>query len=343
VTDAPPPAQATELVLDGAVRARAGVNFALIKYWGKAPARGPLDANLPAVPSLSLTLEDPWTEVTVRLAPEQPADTMVVDGVPLDEGGMRRVVAVLDRVRELADLAAPFAATSVSRVPMAAGLASSASSMAALAAAASRCAGLGPGTDRATSEIARLGSGSASRSVFGGWVTWEGRAAEPLAPPDHMDVAMVIAMVDAGRKAISSREAMNRTAATSPLYEGWVRQARGTFDEAVEAVRARDLSGLIAAMEASTYRMHASAMGARPPILYWRPASLEVVRAVEGLRGEGLTVGWTMDAGPNVKVLCRADDADSVAERVASIDGVSRMLVSRPGAGVSVRLVSEQP
>jgi diphosphomevalonate decarboxylase len=310
----------------------------VIKYWGKARARRPEDANLPAVPSLSLTLDALYTETTVRFAPDAAADHVVLDGAELGPAATARAKVVLDRVRALAAVASPFAVESVNHVPTAAGLASSASGMAALAMAAARCAGLADGPGPLVSRLARLGSGSASRSVYGGWVTWEGAEATPLAPVDHLDVALVVAIVDAGPKAISSRDAMNLTARTSPFYAGWVRQARGTFDEGVGALKARDLAGLIAAMEASTLRMHACAMAARPPVRYWQPASLAAIGAVEGLRAEGLVAGWTMDAGPNVKVLCGRDDVPAVRGALARVDGISSILVSRPGPGVSLRI-----
>ena len=163
----------SELVVDGAVEARANVNIALIKYWGKAPSDHPADANLPAVPSLSLTLDGLYTITRVRFAPEAEADRVMLNGQVLDPQSTARARIVLDRVRTLADVAAPFLVESVNHVPTAAGLASSASSMAALAAAAARCAGLDLAPE-ALSAVARVGSGSASRSVFGGWAAWEG-------------------------------------------------------------------------------------------------------------------------------------------------------------------------
>jgi diphosphomevalonate decarboxylase len=325
----------TQLVLDGVVTARACVNIALIKYWGKAPARTPNDANLPACPSLSLTLDGLGTETMARFAPDASDDTVVLDGEQLAGAGLDRMRPVLDRVRELADVAAPFHVDTTNSVPTAAGLASSASGAAALAAATARCAGLdlsgGP-----LSAIARLGSGSGSRSVFGGWVAWDGPEARPLHPPEHWDVAIVVALVSAERKKIPSRAAMRSTAATSPLYAPWVETAQAAFDDAVVAVRDRDLEALVAAMEISTMRMHASGMGAVPPILYWKPASLAVIHRVQALREGGVLCGWTMDAGPNVKVLCRASDAEAVAAALGQIEGVGSTLVCRPGPGVDV-------
>jgi diphosphomevalonate decarboxylase len=326
-----------ELVLDGVVTARACVNIALIKYWGKAPARGPSDANLPACPSLSLTLEGLHSETRANFAPDAMDDTVVLDGLALKGPGLDRMRPVLDRVRELADVAAPFHIDTRNTVPTAAGLASSASGAAALAAATARCAGLHV-TPGQLSAIARLGSGSGSRSIFGGWAAWDGPEARPVFPESHWDVVIVVALVSKARKSISSRQAMRQTAATSPLYGPWVATAQDAFDEAVRALTARDLEALIAAMEISTMRMHASAMGAAPPILYWKPASLAVVEAVHGLRASGTLCGWTMDAGPNVKVLCRASDAPTVSTALAEVEGVLSTITCRPGPGVSVHV-----
>lgn len=330
------------LVLDRWVRARANVNIALIKYWGKAPARGPQDVNLPAVPSLSLTLDGLYTETRARFAPELEADAIVLDGAALVGEERQRAVALLDALRREADVAAPFRIESLNAVPTAAGLASSASGMAALAAAAGRCAGLDPGRDgTALSSLARIGSGSASRSIFGGWVAWEGRAARPVAPPDHVPIAVVIAVIGTGRKAVGSRDAMNHTMRTSPYYAGWVQQAHATFDEALAALRDRDLPRLFHAMERSTWRMHASAMAADPPVFYWLPASVAVLGEVAAWRAQGLVCGATLDAGPNVKVFCLPGDVDTIAQRLREVPGVARTIVAPPGAGVAVTMESE--
>ena len=326
-----------ELIIDGEVEARACVNIALIKYWGKAPARGPNDANLPACPSLSLTLEGLHSETRVRFAPDADDDRVILDGEPLVGAGLDRMRPVLDRVRELAELAAPFEVRTQNTVPTAAGLASSASGAAALAAATATCAGLqlseGP-----LSAIARLGSGSGSRSVFEGWAAWDGPEARPLFGAEHWDVVFVVALVSREKKAISSREAMRKTAATSPLYAPWVESAQDAFDSAVHALGERDLEALIAAMETSTMRMHASAMGASPPILYWKPASLGAIETVHALRSQGTLCGWTMDAGPNVKVLCHRRDAEGVEAALAQVPGVASTMVCRPGPGVTTKV-----
>ena len=328
----------TSLVTSGRVSAKAHVNIALIKYWGKAPKRNPLEANLPAVPSLSLTLDALWTETQIRFDPQAPSDHGTLNGETMSEESILRCRPVLDRVRQLADVRSPFAITSQNHVPTAAGLASSASGMAALAAAASRCAGLHDETGESLSELARIGSGSASRSIFGGWATWEGASAAALAPPDHWDLSVVIAVVDSGPKSIGSREAMTSTALTSPYFDGWVTSAHATYERAIRAVKEKNLVQLIEAMEVSTMRMHACAMGAAPPILYWQPTSLAVIRKVEALRQSGPMCGWTMDAGPNVKIVCHSEDAEQVATSLSTIAGVQQVLTARPGPGISIEV-----
>jgi diphosphomevalonate decarboxylase len=324
-------------VLEGSVIAEARINIALIKYWGKAPAKRPEDRNLPAVPSLSLTLDGLGTKTTVRFAPELDDDRIVLDGNPLSGREMERCRPVLDHLRAQADVSASFCVESENTVPTAAGLASSASGMAALAAAVARCCGLDLSPEE-LSAVARLGSGSASRSIFGGWVVWDGPTARSVASREHWDLALVVAVIHRGRKPIASRDAMNLTARTSPFYAPWVESARGTYDNACQAVASRDLPALIEAMELSTMRMHGSSMGANPPILYWKPASLSAIEAVVELRAEGVTCGWTMDAGPNVKVLCRRSDSAQVQAHLAGVDGVRSTLICLPGAGVDVNL-----
>ena len=326
-----------ELVIQGHVKATACVNIALIKYWGKAPARDVEGANLPACPSLSLTLRGLGTTTSVRFNPDLQRDRVQLDGVEMDEASVERLQPLLDSVRRRADVASRFDITTHNTVPTAAGLASSASGAAALAGATARCAGLDL-SDSELSALARMASGSGSRSVYGGWSAWDGPSARQLYRPDYWDVAIVVAFVSKAKKPVASRPAMARTRQTSPFYAAWVAQARETFEEARKALDARDLAALIEAMEASTFRMHASAMGARPPVLYWKPASLAVIEAVIGLRQEGVSAGWTMDAGPNVKVLCAADDALAVADRLAQTDGVLDTLVCHPGPGLSVEV-----
>lgn len=300
-------------------RALAHPNIALIKYWGKRD----IPLNLPAVSSLSVTLDTFETDTAVRTHHPGPTDEVVVNGERLEGRGADRVstfldlVAGRDRPRCLVH--------SQNNFPTAAGLASSASAFAALALAA--CAAFDQDLDRTRlSLLARQGSGSACRSLWGGWVRWDrGERPDgldshgiPLAPREHWDVSVVVAVVGSGPKPIGSTSGMIRTQETCPLYPGWVSSAEADVVEAEAALAARDLDRLGAAMERSTYKMHATMMATWPPIRYWRPQTVAVLEAIEGLRSAGVSAWSTMDAGPNVKVLCTTADVPAV---VAAIEG----------------------
>lgn len=295
--------------------ATAHPNIALVKYWGKRDVA----LNLPAVPSLSLTLA-PWsTRTTVET--DAPRDEVRLAGRPATDAEASRVTRFLDLVDPDRP---PCVVDSANDFPTAAGLASSASAFAALALAATEA--LGHTRTRAElSALARRGSGSACRSLWGGFVRWDrGTRADgadscghPVAGPDHWDLRMVVAIVSDGPKPTASTAGMLHTARTSPLYAGWVASAEATLAEAQAAVLDRDLERLGRAMEQSTFTMHATMHTSDPPLIYWLPATLAVVHAVQALRRGGVGAWATMDAGPQVKVLCEVEDADTVQRAIA--------------------------
>ena len=161
--------------------------------------------------------------------------------------------------------------------------------------------------------------------------------AAPLARPgDWPDVRLVVAVTDTGPKAVGSTEAMERTARTSPYYPAWIASVDGDLRAARSAIAARDLGALGAVAERSALRMHASAMAADPPILYWNGATVAAIQTVRALRARGTAAFFTIDAGPHVKVLCAASDAPAVAATLAAVPGVARTLVATPGEGARV-------
>lgn len=307
--------------------AEAHPNIALVKYWGKRD----LGLNLPAVSSLSLTL-GPWrTRTAVTWGAER--DEVVLDGAPASEAAATRALRFLDR---LAPDRPPVRIHTDNDFPTGAGLASSASGFAALTLAASAAAGLDL-DPTALSRLARQGSGSACRSLWGGFVVWErGQQPDgadshgsPLAPEDHWDVRMVVAIVEDGPKAVGSTEGMELSRRTSPLWEAWLASSDTDVAEARAAVLARDLPRLGEVMERSTFQMHATMQTSTPPLLYWRPATVAALHEVFVLRQAGVSAWATMDAGPQVKVLCEAADAERVAEALGSV--APRVVVLQPG------------
>ena len=318
--------------------ARARANIALSKYWGKCDAA----LNLPAVPSLSLTLDDLVTETWASADGALDADAVTLDGSLRTGAEAATLGRFLDLVRSRcgAPPNAYLMVRSSNHFPTASGLASSASGYAALAAAASSALGASL-DDAALSRLARRGSASAARSIFGGWAVLpagvpgdDALAAQPAFDAAHWDVAMVLALADKGPKDVSSRDGMRRTVETSPYYAAWLATAPLLHAEVRAAVAARDLEAVGAAMEASALAMHASAWAARPAVRYARGATLETLDAVRTLRAQGVGAWATMDAGPHVKVLCAAADASTVSTHLAAVPGVLGTRVARPGAGV---------
>jgi diphosphomevalonate decarboxylase len=307
-------------------------NIALVKYWGKRDAA----LNLPSVGSLSLTLAGLTTRTEVRFDPWPGDDLLILNG-RTDAGPARlRVQCFLDLVRAAADRRGRAQVRSANSFPTASGLASSASAFAALALAATRAAGLEL-APRELAALARRGSGSAARSIFGGFVEMDLEGfARPLAPPDAWDVRMVIALAETAQKPILSTSGMSRTADSSPYYAAWLESHASDMAQARAALETRDLAALGEVAEASCLKMHAAAMAARPGILYWNGVTVELIRCVRRLREAGTLCWFTIDAGPHVKVLCGPDDAERIEAELGAVPGVTRTCVAPPGEGVEL-------
>ncbi len=319
--------------------AEAHPNVALAKYWGKRDAA----LNLPAVPSLSITLAGMTSRTRVTFDAAAARDELVLNGAAAPDV-LTRLQPTLERLRTLAGCTHRARVVADNDFPTAAGLASSASGFAALVVAAADALGLelAPAT---ASAAARRGSGSAARSLFGGFVEMApGRApdgrdaiAQPLLAPEAWPLEVVVVTTDPAPKAVSSRDGMALTAATSPYYAAWVAGAVADFDAARAAVLARDFERLAEVAEASCLAMHAVALAARPGLLYWNGATLEAMQAVRRMRGCGHAVFFTVDAGPQVKAVCLPGHAGAVAAELGAIEGVHS--THRCGLGGDARVV----
>ena len=333
-TDATSPTDSTLPAGTGTATARAYPNLALVKYWGKRDE----ELILPVAGSLSLTLDAFATTTTVQLDPEAEQDRFELNGHLATGIARDRVTTFLDLVRSRAGSQSRAIVRSVNEAPTGAGLASSAAGFAALATAASTAYGLELDTPELT-RLARRGSGSAARSIIGNVALWhagtddESSFAEETPAPE---LAMVIATVDSSTKAVSSREAMRRTARTSPYFVAWITSTETTLTEMVAACRTGDFTRIGEITESHALRMHALIASTEPPIRYLRPASIEILDAVAALREAGVEAYSTADAGPNVAVLTRPADAERVALRLGEIVGTDRIRVVGPGPGADL-------
>ncbi len=307
-------------------------NIAFIKYWGNRDEK----LRLPANPSLSMNLAGLETATTVEFAPGLQDDEVIIGGEAQAGAAKARVSAHLDHIRARAGLTIQARVESRNNFPAGAGIASSASAFAALTVAGAAAAGLTL-TERELSALARLGSGSAARSIPAGFVEWQvGDAPEEsfaffIAPPDHWALRDVIAVISKAHKAVGSTGG-HALAGTSPLQAARVASAPERLRACREALLARDFAALAEVVEADSNLMHAVMMTSTPPLYYWEPATLGVMKAVRAWRTEGLPACFTIDAGPNVHCLCPAEAAPEVERRLRAL-GVSEILTAGPGGG----------
>ncbi len=311
----------------------ANSNIALIKYWGNRDQA----LRLPSNPSLSMNMAGLTTITTVEFDPTLQHDVLILGGREIIGRGHDRVSRLLDHVRaEISEVYNLFARVdSRNNFPAGAGLASSASGFAALALAATAAAGL-QFNEAELSRLARLGSGSACRSVPGGFAEWAMGAddrssyAYSIAPADHWDLRDVVALIDVEHKAVGSTEG-HAVADTSPLQAARVATASDRLAQARSAVLNRDFAALADVVELDSLMMHAVMITSSPVLMYWQPATVAVMQAVRQWRVNGLAACTTIDAGPNVHVICTADAAAEVALRLRVIPGVRQIITASVG------------
>lgn len=305
-------------------------NVALVKYWGKRAGSD----NIPATPSLSIGLGALATRTTVRAAP---ADSLRLNGQSRQDAKVDGLVRNMRAAFGLPGLAIATA----NDFPTGAGLASSASGCAALVTAVDAAFHLG--LDAAERSVwARRGSASAARSIHGGFATLdadeadEGGAAAALAGAEHWPLEVVVVIVSNDAKAVSSTVGMEHTRSTSPFYDGWLRSTPADYDIACRAVLARDFATLATVAEHSCLKMHGLMLSTTPPLLYWNEATLAAIHTVRALREAGVPVFFTVDAGPQVKAVCAPGHGAAVADQLASVPGVRRIVRSGLDAGARV-------
>jgi len=309
--------------------ARAQPNIALIKYWGKRDA----ERNLPAVGSISITLDDLFTETSVDLDDVTDSDRLSVNGEDRPDL-LPRVSACLDTV--LGADRPRARVSSRSNFPLAAGLASSASSFAALVVAAVAAGGL----NRTTAELASLAgraSGSAARSLYGGFVELrndaDGIVVGSILDGDAWPLRVVAAITEPGVKPVGSGEAMEISRKTSPFYARWVEQQARDLDTARGAIADRDFRRLASIAEHNCLKMHSIMWASRPPMVYWNAATMRCLQTVRKLQGQGADVFFTIDAGPQVKAVCTAESLADVEAALQATPGVVDVMTTGLGEG----------
>lgn len=314
---------------------RAHTNIALIKYWGKEDEA----LIIPKNNSLSLTLDAFYTETKVTFDHSFKEDILLLNGQKQTSSVLDKVILVLDLVRKKAKISSKARVESKNFVPTAAGLASSASGLAALAGAGSQAAGLHL-SGKELSRLARRGSGSASRSIYGGFAEWQKGTTDDdsyAVPIDdaNWDIGMFFIVVEDGQKAVSSREGMRRTVTTSAFYHAWLDTVNQDLTDMKQAIAAKDVKQVGLVAERNAMKMHATNLAAHPPFSYWSPDSIRAMDAVRKLRQLGLTAYFTMDAGPNVKIICKASEMDAIQSELEMEFNSNQLIKALPGPGLT--------
>ncbi|HSN94505.1 MAG TPA: diphosphomevalonate decarboxylase [Anaerolineaceae bacterium] len=308
-------------------------NIAFIKYWGNRNSvlRIPLNS------SISMNLAGVETHTTVHFDESLLADNFVLNNLLQGGKALARVSAFLDHVRRLAGLRQFASVISDNNFPQGAGIASSASAFAALALAGSQAAGLNL-TEKDLSRLARLGSGSAARSIPAGFVEWqaghsdEDSFAQSIANPEYWNLVDLIAIVDPLEKTTGSSEG-HELASTSPVNP--LRQAGVNERLAIcrDAIIRRDFGAFADVVELDSNWMHAVMRTSNPPLYYWRPLTEVILWQVIEWRRAGHAVCATVDAGPNVHILALENEAAWLKAELGQIQGIKGLISANPGSG----------
>lgn len=319
--------------------ATANANIALVKYWGKRDSK----LILPQNGSISMTCDGMSTITTVEFSDKYKEHVITINDEELKKDE-KDIYGHIDRICGLAKIKQKAKIASESNFPVAAGLASSASGLAALTLAATKAAGLSL-KEKELSILARQGSGSASRSICEGFAEWHRGSldngsdsyAESIADKNYWpEFRMIATIVQESKKKVSSRAGMAQTVANCPFYEGWLKTVNHDLDAMRTGIKQKDFTTVGSTAEHNALKMHATMMTTTPPIIYWNPATVEIMHSVHIWRSEDLECYFTMDAGPNVKVLCLQKNEKEIVKKLSALTGVRKTLVCKPGEGAKL-------
>jgi diphosphomevalonate decarboxylase len=317
------------------VTAKAPANIAFIKYWGKKDEK----LRIPANSSISMNLSEAYTVTSVESNEKFNNDEIFIDGEKLAGKDLERLSKHINLIRSKTKNKTFVRVDSKNNFPKGAGIASSASGFAALTVATSRAFGLNL-SEKELSILARLGSGSACRSIPDGFVEWrrgdknENSYAYSLYPPEYWNIYDVIAIVGEKGKKVSSTEG-HALAESSPFYKSRIQGMPKKIQEMKLAMKSRDFTKFGEILEAEAINMHCVMMTSEPPLFYWLPETLEMMQTIVDWREKGLEVYFTIDAGPNVHVICEERNVIKVRRGLKPL-GIKRIIVNKPAKGAEL-------
>lgn len=308
-------------------------NIAFTKYWGKKDEV----LRLPENGSVSMCLSNLLTTTTVEFSPAYTKDEITINGGGLEKNEAERVIKHLDRVRKLADIEEKAKVVSNNNFPSGTGLSSSASGFAALTLAASKAAGLNL-SEKDLSILARIGSGSACRSIPEGFVEWldgdtsETSYAVQIFPPDYWAIADIVAVVSEGKKEVSTSLGQ-QTAKSSPFMSvrlSRMKEKNKRMKKLIEEKNFKDFGELL---ESEALELHTIMMTQKPALIYWTPGTLQIMKLVNHWRNEGIPVYFTLNTGQDIHLICEAENIEKVKAKLKELDFIKDIIVNTPGEG----------
>jgi len=302
-------------------------NIAFIKYWGKKDE----ELKLPANGSISMNLSNLVTTTTVEFSPDFKEDLVTINGKENLKEAIR-VIQFLNLVRQKANVFLKAKVISKNNFPDGTGLSSSASGFAALALASTKSIGLNL-NKKELSSLARLGSGSACRSISDGFVEWEGERAKSIYPPDYWKIIDVVVIVSSEKKDISSTDGQ-KLASTSPFFQTRLNNLKDKIHRFKKALETKNFTNLGEIIESEALELHAIMLTSTPSLIYWCPETLKLMKLVKQWRSEGLDVYFTLNTGQDVHLIVEEKNKDKLIYRLKEIKEIKKFIVNRPAIGV---------
>ncbi len=317
------------------------INIALIKYWGKRDQ----DLILPYNSSISMTVDNLCTHTTVDFDDKYIDDIFILNDKEVEKDSKeykKYVGRFLNIVRKKYNVDLKVKIASKNNFPTSSGLASSASGFSALSTAIN-CA-LSLGLDRKElSILSRQGSGSSIRSIYDGFVEWKKGEKEDGSDSyaeqiinDWPDFRMVICITTEEEKKIKSRAGMAQSVSTSPMYNSWLLSVDEDIRVMRKGIKERNFSVVGKTAEENCLKMHAVMITTKPSIIYWNDVTIKIIQSIINWRQKGLESYFTIDAGPQVKILCVENNIKKIIDNCKKIKGIKNIIIAKPGKGSKI-------
>lgn len=310
-------------------------NIAFIKYWGKTNE----NLRIPTNGSISMNLNNLFTTTTVEFSKDFEKDKVIIDGNTI-ENETNRVITHLDRIRKMAQINMKAAVVSHNNFPSSTGLSSSASGFAALTLAASNASGLNL-KEKGLSILARLASGSACRSIPSGFVEWlPGDSSDTsfgvsIAASNWWDIADIVVIISTGKKEVNTTDGQ-KIAATSPFFSERQRKIQGKIDAIKKYIQCKDFNKFGHLIESEALEMHAIMLTSKPPLIYWQPETIQLMKIVQKWRNSGLFVYFTINTGQDIHLICEEKNIKEVKKRLSDLQFVRKIIINKPDQGARI-------